>query len=138
VTFRDVVDAHDIALTYGGLHGVINGAGLESAIGRPYNGYYPRVWSKAAALVESLVRNHPFADGNKRTALIVTYLFLLRSEYRFRRPMTIVGPFERMILGVAARKLSFGDVEDWFRVRIVPRWELRAGKRKSRARRSRA
>ena len=85
--------------------------------------------------MESLVRNHPFADGNKRTALIVTYLFLLRSGYRFRRPMTIVGPFERMILGVAARKLSFRDVEDWFRVRIVPRWELRAGKRKSRARR---
>ena len=66
MTFRDVVDAHDIALTYGGLHGVINGAGLESAIGRPYNGYYPRVWSKAAALVGSLVRNHPFADGNNR------------------------------------------------------------------------
>src|SRR5438445_194495 len=46
---------------------------IESAIGRPYTGYYPRLHQKAAALVESLVRNHGFIDGNKRTAFIILF-----------------------------------------------------------------
>ena len=91
---------------------------MESAIGRPYNGYYPRIWSKAAALVQSLVGNHPFTDGNKRTALIVTNLFLLRSGYRLQ-PATRPAQLEEMILGVAAGKLSFDEVQAWFKARII-------------------
>ncbi|MBF0808252.1 type II toxin-antitoxin system death-on-curing family toxin [Rothia nasimurium] len=54
---------------------------LESALARPTTSYadhklYPGVFDKAAALLEALVQNHPFTDGNKRTAYTCTILFL--------------------------------------------------------------
>jgi len=65
----------------GGLQGVPNPHLIESALARPYTGYYPRIWQKAAALVESMARNHGFADGNKRTTLILLHTLLQRSGY---------------------------------------------------------
>ena len=43
---------------------------------RPQTGYYPTLIDEAAALWESLSQNHPFVDGNKRTAFAATYVFL--------------------------------------------------------------
>ena len=43
---------------------------------RPQTGYYPTLIEEAAALWESLSQNHPFVDGNKRTAFAATYVFL--------------------------------------------------------------
>ncbi|MFA5786259.1 MAG: type II toxin-antitoxin system death-on-curing family toxin [Actinomycetota bacterium] len=53
---------------------------LESALARPQQTVfgedaYPSIHEKAAALMESLIRNHPFLDGNKRTAVIATLIF---------------------------------------------------------------
>jgi death-on-curing protein len=53
---------------------------LESAVERPRasafgEDAYPDVHTKAAALMQSLARNHPFLDGNKRTALLATIVF---------------------------------------------------------------
>lgn len=53
------------------------GALLESALGVPRQPYYPNVCDKAAALMRSLMKNHPFMDGNKRTAVAATLVFLL-------------------------------------------------------------
>ncbi len=67
---------------------------LESAVLRPQTTIggldaYPSVHEKAAALIHSLIRNHPFVDGNKRTAVVATFTFYLptagRSEQRTRR-----------------------------------------------------
>lgn len=49
---------------------------LESAIFRPQCGYYPTLVKQAAALLESLLMNHPFVDGNKRTAFAAVDIFL--------------------------------------------------------------
>ena len=49
---------------------------LESALYRPQTGYYADLIEEAAALWESLAQNHPFIDGNKRTAFAATYTFL--------------------------------------------------------------
>ena len=49
---------------------------LEAALFRPQTGYYADLLEEAAALWESLSQNHPFIDGNKRTAFAVTYTFL--------------------------------------------------------------
>ena len=59
---------------------------LESAVARPQATFagddlYPSVWDKAAALMLSLVRNHPFIDKGERTALVATGLFLERNGY---------------------------------------------------------
>lgn len=61
---------------YGGVHGVRDMGLLEAALFRPQTGYYPDLVAEAAALWESLSQNHPFVDGNKRTAFAVMYVFL--------------------------------------------------------------
>jgi death on curing protein len=73
--------AHEEALTYGGLGGILSLDYLEAAIGRPCIGYYRPIAKKAAALVESMLRNHGFVDGNKRTTLLLLLLLLDRSGY---------------------------------------------------------
>src|SRR5260370_27493261 len=59
---------------------------LESAVGRPFQTVfgedaYPSVTDKAAALFHSLVSNHPFPDGNKRTAVLSLHHFLLANGF---------------------------------------------------------
>lgn len=61
---------------------VLNINALLSALGRPYHGYHTHIYDKAAALVHSLIMNHPFLDGNKRTALYMLELLLKKSGYR--------------------------------------------------------
>jgi len=62
---------------FGGIHGVRDQAALESAAGRLQSGYYADEIEEAAALFESLSQNHPFLDGNKRTAITAAGVFLL-------------------------------------------------------------
>ena len=54
---------------------------LESALHRPQTGYYDTLVHEAAALLESLVQNHPFVDGNKRVAFTVVDVFLRINGY---------------------------------------------------------
>jgi death-on-curing protein len=61
---------------YGGSYGVRDHGLLESALYRPQTGYYADLIEETAALWESLSQNHPFVDGNKRTAFAATYTFL--------------------------------------------------------------
>ena len=74
---------HDIAVhEFGGSLGLRDAGALESAIMRPQLGYYDGLLDEAAALLESLAMNHPFVDGNKRTAFFATDTFL-RKNGRF-------------------------------------------------------
>ena len=61
---------------YGGATGIRDAGALESALHRPQTGYYDTIIQEAAALLESLVQNHPFVDGNKRVAFAVVDVFL--------------------------------------------------------------
>src|SRR5580658_10145567 len=66
---------------YGGAPGVRDVGALESALHRPQTGYYDTLIHEAAALLESLVQNHPFVDGNKRVAFAVVDVFLRINGY---------------------------------------------------------
>ena len=73
----EVLAAHNRLIeTFGGASGVRDRGALESALARPQSGYYADIIQQAAALLESLSQNHPFVDGNKRTAIAVTAAFL--------------------------------------------------------------
>jgi death on curing protein len=61
---------------YGGAAGLRDAGALEAALHRPQTGYYDTLVHEAAALLESLVQNHPFVDGNKRVAFAVVDVFL--------------------------------------------------------------
>src|SRR5260221_12502763 len=77
LTLVEVLAIHDDQIErYGGDQGVRDHGLLESALYRPQTGYYADLIEEAAALWESLAQNHPFIDGNKRTAFAATYTFL--------------------------------------------------------------
>jgi death on curing protein len=79
----DVLATHArLIVLFGGAQGIRDHSALEAALGRPQSGYYRDVIEQAAALLESLSQNHPFVDGNKRTAISVTAAFLRINGFR--------------------------------------------------------
>ena len=77
IRVEDILAIHaDQIERYGGGEGIRDPGLLEAALFRPQTRYYPTLIDEAAALWESLSQNHPFVDGNKRTAFAATYVFL--------------------------------------------------------------
>ena len=76
-TIEEVIATHDLLIDeIGGAHGLRDEGALASAVMRPQMGYYNNLIEEAAALMESLSQNHPFIDGNKRVAFVMTDVFL--------------------------------------------------------------
>lgn len=120
IQFVEAIDAHDRAIKIGGggREGIMSLDLIESAIGRPYTGYYRSIYKKAAALTESICRNHGFIDGNKRTALYLVELLVEQSGYKLR---TI--PDDDLVdfyVAVANGVLCFEEVENWYIKNIKP------------------
>lgn len=82
-----VLFIHDQAVKrFGGSFGVRDLGLIESAIGRPQSSFggqylYENIFDMAAALLQSLLKNHPFVDGNKRTALTSAGIFLKKNGW---------------------------------------------------------
>jgi death-on-curing protein len=73
----EILAVHAVLLKrYGGADGVRDIGAMEAAAFRPQTGYYADVVLEACALLESLLSNHPFVDGNKRTAFAACDVFL--------------------------------------------------------------
>ena len=108
--------AHDEALTYGGLAGVSSLHLIESALARPYSGYHRPIERKAAAILHGMVSNHGFADGNKRTAWLLTELLIDRSNYQLE--IADDAPIDDLVVAVADGSLSFDALVEWFRERL--------------------
>jgi death-on-curing protein len=78
----DVLGIHQDSIdAFGGAAGLRDRGLLESAVMRPQSGYYPDAIAEAAALWESLSQNHPFVDGNKRTAIAAAAAHLAINGY---------------------------------------------------------
>ena len=76
-TVEEVIAIHELLIEeMGGAHGLRDEGALASAVWRPQMGYYNSLIEQAAALMESLSQNHPFVDGNKRVAFVITDSFL--------------------------------------------------------------
>jgi death-on-curing protein len=105
---------------HGGGEGIRDEGLLQSALARPqnllaYGDPPPDLASLAAAYAYGMTRNHPFVDGNKRTALIVARLFLLLNG------MNLVATQEEKYLTfvkLAAGELSEGELTNWIRVHL--------------------
>jgi death on curing protein len=99
----------------GGEHGVRDVGLLESAIARPRATFdrqelYTDIFEKAAALMESLINNHPFIDGNKRTGIACTVLFLKQNGIPFSAKNS---ELEKFTLRVASSKIGLAQIAKW-------------------------
>ena len=107
----------------GGSHGVRDLGLLQSAAARPavtFGGkeLYPDIFHKAAALMESLIKNHPFIDGNKRTAITAAGVYLARNGYVLEASQR---ELERFTLAKATKKFITSEAADWFKRHSVKR-----------------
>lgn len=111
---------HDRQLAeHGGPVGVRDASALESALMRPRNQWaYGEVnlCALAAAYAYGISRNHPFTDGNKRTAWVLARLFLSLNDIRIAfEPQDAI----RMVLSLADGGMSEVDAADWFRDKLT-------------------
>jgi death-on-curing protein len=117
LTVAEVLAMHaDQIESYGGSHGVRDAGLLEAALFRPQTGYYADLIEEAAALWESMSQNHPFIDGNKRTAFAVTYTFLAINGARLtakaqEAQQFLVGLYE-------ANQFTFDRLVPWLREHV--------------------
>jgi death-on-curing protein len=87
IDIQDVIRIHEILIdNFGGNKGIRDRGLLESAISRPFQTFdkidlYSNPVEKAAALIESILINHPFVDGNKRIGYVLMRLLLMEYEY---------------------------------------------------------
>lgn len=118
LTKRDLLIAHYTAVSlFGGSIGVKDHKTLDSCLNQPKQQFsgqelYPDLWTKAAAYAYLLCKNHPFIDGNKRTAAIATNTFLALNGYRLS-PAS--GEIERIFLDITQGKLKIADIANWIK-----------------------
>lgn len=118
LTVENVIIIHDDQIErYGGSHGIAKLDQLESAIMRPQSSFggedlHTDLFDKTAAIMHSLVLNHPFVDGNKRTATVTSVVFLELNGYQL-----LVGNDEliEMALNVVNKKWNNNKLATWFR-----------------------
>ena len=116
LTFEQVLAIHDNQIeTYSGSHGIRDLALFESAIMRPQTTFggkdlCPSVFEKAAVLMHSLIMNHPFVDGNKRTGTVSALVFLEINRFR-----VVVDQKElvNILLEVALKKIDVKSIATW-------------------------
>lgn len=114
LTVADVLAMHaDQIERYGGALGVRDPGQLEAALYRSQTGYYADLIEEAAAVWESLSLNHPFIDGNKRTAFAATYTFLAINGWRLTADADDVYAFLRGLYD--AHAFNFEALVSWLR-----------------------
>lgn len=113
---EDVIKIHKLLIDqFGGSHGVRDERSLNSAINRPFATFdqqelYPEPIEKAAAILESIVTNHPFIDGNKRTGYVLARLLLFKAGLNIEA--TQEEKFE-MVISVSKGQWKFKQIKDW-------------------------
>ena len=105
----------------GGEHGLLDLGRLQAAVARPQATFegvelYGDLFHKAAALMESLLQNHPFLDGNKRTAIAATALFLLQNG---RRLQVTSEALEQAVLWAVNERPALDALAAWLEAHTV-------------------
>ncbi len=117
LTVAEVLAMHaDLIERYGGSHGVRDPGLLEGALFRPQTGYYADLIEEAAAWWESLSQNHPFIDGDKRTAFAAMYTFLGINGARLIADAEETYDFMGGLY--EKNRFSFDGIEPWLRAHV--------------------
>lgn len=100
---------------FGGSEGVRDEGLLQAALARPRATFagqelYPTLFEKAAAVAESIARNHPLVDGNKRMALVAMVATLSMNGYELTASDNAQVD---LIMCIVAKEVTVQDVSDW-------------------------
>ncbi len=103
---------------FGGAPGIRDLGLLESALSRPCSGYYETLSAQAAAMMQSLARNHAFVDGNKRMAFALTAVFLQLNGYKLTVSTSNAERFieEQLI----TKHLEVLQIATWLEAHMIP------------------
>ena len=122
IAIKDVLAIHAVLIeNYGGAQGVRDLALLESALNRPFATFdaldlYPTALDKAAALIESILINHPFIDGNKRTGYVITRLYLRQNGYDISADESQKYEF---VISISKGQLDFEQIKQWLQLQTL-------------------
>ncbi|MBI2334220.1 type II toxin-antitoxin system death-on-curing family toxin [Candidatus Daviesbacteria bacterium] len=122
LSIDQVLFIHDLVVKrFGGSFGIRNLGLVESAIGRPQSTFgsqflYENIFDMAAALLQSLLKNHPFVDGNKRTALTSAAMFLKLNGYELKNTHQKEVEFA---VSVDNKNLSIEQISHWLQEHCV-------------------
>ena len=118
ISIKDIIRLHDLSIeVFGGASGVRDYGLLESAVGRPYQTFgsvdlYPTAYEKAAALAESIIINHPFVDGNKRTGFLAMLAILKMSKIEFDVTNNEIYNFT---IQISTGEIKFEGIVEWLK-----------------------
>lgn len=123
ITLDKALEIHRLVIEeFGGSDGLRDDGTLLSALERPNSGFgdvefHPSAAEKAAALLESIVKNHPFVDGNKRTGYTLARLTLLKSDLDL-----VATTDERydFVIKVASGEIEYEEILAWIQEHLVP------------------
>jgi len=116
--FDGVIAIHDSMIElYGGSFGILDIGLIQSAISRPRASFggadlYPSIFDKAAALFHSLIFNHAFIDGNKRTTVTATARFLTINGCSLEATQKELAEFPVLVIN---KHLSLEEIAGWLK-----------------------
>jgi death on curing protein len=123
ITKEEVLLIHDqVVSLHGGANGVRDLNGLESAIARPFQTFggeelYASCFEKSAAIGESIIMNHPFVDGNKRTGYVLMETVLRLEGFK------IIASDEHLyefVIAISTGSKSFEEIVEWLKANTAP------------------
>lgn len=118
IDIDEVEKIHDILIDkFGGAKGIRDKGLLESSMNRPFQTFdgeelYPSPIDKAAAIFESIITNHPFIDGNKRTAYVLMRLTLKNNNIDIHLGQSDKYDF---VLKAASGQVTFDQIKSWIK-----------------------
>ena len=120
ISIEDALELHAVilGLTRGTL-GVRDMGALAGSLGRPKAAFggkemFPGIFDKAAASIESVARNHPFLDGNKRTSYLIGAAFLHKNGYDLAPTQ---GEIETFMIWIVTEKPATIEIAGWLKKR---------------------
>lgn len=121
ISIQETEAIHTILIEqFGGSNGIRDLSGLESALARPFqtfggNNLYPTPIHQAAALIESILINHPFIDGNKRTGYVMMRMLLISNGLDIDASQDEKYIF---VVNIASGLTKTEDIIDWLTAHV--------------------
>ncbi len=118
ITKEIILRLHELSIKeYGGSHGLRDEGLMESAIARPYQTFggddlYPTAFEKAAAIAESMIINHPFVDGNKRTGFLAMLAVLDEADILLTAQKDEI---YSLVIDISTGSKPFEEIVEWLK-----------------------